>query len=222
LDQKSNPQRPTYEKAFANFVGQTPDSWDATHGQADNILYMLVLSLFVQGGQQWQANRLSFLKRLISFVGIEFRTTKAREDVASPATPPTPSSPTPSSPSSSVSADDFFKTFRPLLVFFTFIDQIQSILKPPQKPTTTTSTGASPVSPSSSEWVAHVITQAKTNPVKLQNDFRDLLSTYEDEFIAFENFMEFADYLGLLPAIMTETPDCNEFLLRYIQPQNAQ
>lgn len=220
LDQRSNPQRVAYEKAFSTFATQAQESWDSSHPLSDNILYMLVLSLFVQSGQQWQATRLTFLKRLLGFAGVEFKTTRAREEASSPATPPTPSSPSPSSPSSSsssLSPEEVFKTCRPLLIFFTFIDQIHNILKPTTtKPanttsssssstTTTTTTSTSTTSPqvpptsgsASVEWVTQLMAQVRTNPVKLQNDFRELLATFEDELMVYESFMEFADFLGI-------------------------
>jgi len=66
------------------------------------------------------------------------------------------------------------------------------------------------------EWTTQLLAQARSNPVKLQNDFRDLLSVYEDELLAYESFMEFVDVLELLPSVMAENADCNEFLLKQV------
>eukprot|EP00026_Physarum_polycephalum_P007765 Phypoly_transcript_07831.p1 GENE.Phypoly_transcript_07831~~Phypoly_transcript_07831.p1 ORF type:complete len:524 (+),score=164.84 Phypoly_transcript_07831:223-1572(+) len=234
LDQRNNPQRVIYEKAFALFAAQAPDTWDSMHALADNVLYMLVLSIFVQGAQQWQSTRVTFLKRILSFAGTELRAARAREES-------TPASPTPTP-----THDEIFKICRPHLIFFTFVDRIQAILKPPPStkptpsttPTTTTTTtttsttststsstatssppinsnNSGPTS-SSADWVAPIFALAKSNPTKLQNDFRDLLATYEDELAAFESFMEFVDFLDLLPSVMNETPDCNDFMIKYV------
>lgn len=66
LDGKGSTQRKVYEKILSQFLSQPVDAWTNTFLTADNVHYMLVLSLFLQTSEEWRDTKIIYLKKIIA------------------------------------------------------------------------------------------------------------------------------------------------------------
>jgi len=105
--------RKSMEKVLQTFLGGSnlsdsavPPSPSVGSSIGDGVLFMLVLSLFVQSIEEWESHKLNFLKRTIS---------AARTLLPAPLPDPT--------------EPQIFEVCRPMLVFYALIDKIQELVK---------------------------------------------------------------------------------------------
>jgi len=250
LDQKEGAQRRVYEKALSQFVTQSNELWITSSLQADNVCYMLVLSLFLHSIEEWEETRLTLLKRILLFAFMEDTLSVAEsKKTGSSSVPPIPSTapststsasapstssggpPSPQAPHSPPSAgstsqnelDSDFRICRPMLIYFILIDKLQYIFKKKSGIPVTPTSIASASHKIDQVWIVEMKKNLKNNSDKdLMDQMRELLSNYEQFYLMASNFMEFFDDLGLLSQILTDEKTAEDWVKRVKETNNMQ
>eukprot|EP01112_Ceratiomyxa_fruticulosa_P005979 TRINITY_DN16776_c0_g1_i1.p1 TRINITY_DN16776_c0_g1~~TRINITY_DN16776_c0_g1_i1.p1 ORF type:complete len:449 (-),score=102.01 TRINITY_DN16776_c0_g1_i1:59-1405(-) len=184
--------RKSMEKVLQTFLGVTgvsdssssipPPSPSVGGSIGDGVLFMLVLSLFVQSIDEWEESKLTFLKRTISF---------ARTMLPAPL---------PAEPSES----QIFEACRPMLIFYGLIDKIQELVKKGE------ASGSS--SGSSGGWTHDMKQKLISHGTRVQKEFSGLLSVYEEELLVIDSLQEFFDVLGVLKKVNAESSSFTDFV----------
>ncbi|EGG15028.1 hypothetical protein DFA_09851 [Cavenderia fasciculata] len=186
-NQANQVRRPHFDKLFNQFVGLSLESSiNNCTIEVDNVPYYLVLSLYLQSLKDWKSSRLNFLSKLIAYAFSEKQPANKTK----------------------------FAILRPWLLFFTMIDKFHEIIHPPIKPeassitspTTSTTTVLEP-------WIIDTKTNLASHYLKIQQDCKSFLSSFEEEYSVFEEESEFFDDLGLLKEILAlDSKDSNTYI----------
>jgi len=224
LDHKTNPQRRTYEKTLASFLTQDAAHWRSSHALADNVLYMLVLSLIIQSLDEWKQSKLTFIKMLISYAASDYNASKSLEKKEKDEEKNESKNEDRDSgsqilamevTSSPPSNENMFKLCRPLMILFTLVDKLHGILKQQASTGKADGTQASSSAHQGPEWAVQMDMLIRNNAYKLQSNIKDLLSSYEEEWLLFEDFLEFFDTQDMLSDVLSEeSPNCIDFVVK--------
>jgi len=220
LDQKGATQRRVYEKTLSQFLAQIPDEWQAASMQVDNVLYQLILSLYLHSLEEWKATKFVFLKRILMYSQTEFEAIEKqdkasgkidiekKEDKKEKEKIPEPKEEEKKEKEKvpEIVDNSAFKRARPFLIYISLIDKMQTVWK---KPSGIQPENIGLVNHKLEEnWITDIKNHIRNEDIKSVEEAKEILSqTYEELLLNYENFSEFFDDLGVLTLVNAEDKD---------------
>jgi len=242
LDQKGAAQRRVFEKSLSQFLAQGPDEWVAAGLQVDNVLYQLVLSLHLHSLEEWKATKFIFLKRLIMYTQTECEAVEKHEKATGKIDKEEKKEDKKEDKKEKEKVPDgkekdkidedkkekekvpdgkddttMFKRARPFLIYFALIDKMQTVWK---KPSGVQPENIGLVSHKIEEpWITDLKNHIKNEDMKSVEEIKEILASYEDFLLNYENFTEFFDDFGLLVQISGEEKEIEQWAKKYMKQE---
>lgn len=201
LDQTAATQRRVYEQKLSEFLALSRDACFASAYTVDNVLYFLVLTLFLHTREEWEHYKLRYLERALVYATVEARELLANATAAAASTSDAASAAAAAVPTGILPSENL-RPYRAVLLFFTLITKLHQLFKKPSTLPVATDEPPSINHAPTEQWLVDLKAYLRNSDAQYGEQVKELCSEYESMWVYIDNVQEFIEEIGMLVACL--------------------